>query len=240
MIEFRPAAPSSIDSSPPGDLYAMFRSPRARAKLVTAALVLDLAALTVVGLLLWDSLTIAQAIAAGEEVSAASIAMLHDRAGHIDMISSAVLIACAVAFCLWTYRVANNAAALGGRISISPGSAVGYYFVPLINWWMPYSALAQVWDASEPDPRAARSAPPSHALLLAWWLAWLMSTGVDLIALGWVEPRDATTWATQINLGFLSVIVEAVAAVLAIAVVWKLTRRQEDRAAALMPSARVA
>ena len=217
----------------------MYRSPRIGAKLATAALVLDLAALTAVGLLLWDSLPLAKALAAGEPVSEASIQLLQDRASQSDLISFAVLLTCALMFCLWTYRVARNAVALGGHLSISPGSAVGYYFIPIINWWMPYTALSQVWDASDPDPRAERCRR-SHWLLLAWWLAWLVSYGVDLTVLGWDVPDDAAGWANQIALGFLSIGADAVAAVLAIAVIWKLTRRQEERAAALWPPARVA
>jgi Domain of unknown function (DUF4328) len=234
-----PAAPSSTAAPPLGDLFAMYRSPRTRSKLVTAALVVEIAALTVVGLVLWERLGVARAIAAGEEVSAGAIAALQ-RPGNIDLLSLAVLLTCAVTFCLWTYRVAHNAVALGGRLSISPGSAVGYFFIPLLNWWMPYTALAQVYDASDPDPRAERCAPTSHVLLLVWWLSWLLSSSVDLLAICWVKPRDVTTWATQLQLGLLSVAVQAAAAILAIAVVWKLTRRQEDRAAALVPTARIA
>jgi hypothetical protein len=218
----------------------MYRSPRTRAKLATAALVLDLAALTVVGLLLWDSLSIARALADGEQVSEASIQLLQQRASQADIVSFLVLLTCALMFCLWTYRVATNAVALGGRLSISPGSAVGYYFIPIINWWMPYTALAQVWDASDPDPRAEVTCRGSHGLLLGWWLAWIVSYGVDLAILGWDIPDDAAAWANQITLGFISIGADAVAAVLAIAVIWKLTRRQEERAAALWPAARVA
>ncbi|HKE19890.1 MAG TPA: DUF4328 domain-containing protein [Kofleriaceae bacterium] len=234
-----PVGPSSPDHLAPGDVGVMYRSPRARAKLATAALVLDLAALTVVGLLLWDSLSIARALAAGEEVSEASIDLLQQRASQSDIISFLVLLGCALMFCLWTYRVARNAVALGGQLSVSPGSAVGYYFIPIINWWMPYTALAQVWDASDPDPRAA-TRRGSHALLLGWWLAWLVSYGVDLTVLGRGAPESADEWANQIALGFLSIGADAIAAVLAIAVIWKLTRRQEERAAAMWPSARVA
>lgn len=217
-----------------------YRSPRARAKLVTAALVLDLAALLVVGALLWDSLGVANAIIAGEDVSEASFAMLEQRATEMEVVAGGLLIACAVMFCLWTFRVAKNAAAMGARLTITPGWALGYYFIPIVSWWMPYSAMAQVWDASDPDPRSDPYQSRSHALLLGWWLSWLASRGVHLVVSRWDEPADAQAWADQIALGFVGLGVEAVAVVLAITMIWKLTRRQEARMAALMPPARIA
>ncbi len=235
-----PPITASSSASPLGEQGEMYRSPRARAKLVTAALVLDLAALVVVGALLWDSLGVARAIIAGDEVSEASFAMLERRGSEMELIAGCLLVACAVMFCLWTYRVAKNAAAMGARLTISPGWSVGYYFIPIVSWWMPYSAMTQVWDASDPDPRSDPYQSHSHALLLGWWLSWLASRGVHLVVSRWEEPADAQAWADQITLGFVGLAVEAVAVVLAITLVWKLTRRQEARMAALMPSARVA
>ncbi len=235
-----PPITASSSASPLGDQGDTYRSPRARAKLVTAALVLDLAALVVVGMLLWDSLGIAHAIIAGEGVSEASFTMLERRASEMELISGGVLVACVVMFGLWTYRVAKNATAMGARLSITPGWAVGYYFIPIVSWWMPYSAMAQVWDASDPDPRTDPYQPRSHALLVAWWISWLASRGVHLVVSRWDEPADAQAWADQIALGFVGLAVEAIAVVVAMAMVWKMTRRQEARVAALMPQARVA
>jgi len=235
-----PPITASSSASPLGDQGDTYRSPRARAKLVTAALVLDLAALLVVGVLLWDSLGVATAIIAGEDVSEDSFTMLARRASEMELISSGVLIAAAVMFCLWTYRVAKNATAMGARLSISPGWAVGFYFIPIVSWWMPYSAMVQTWDASDPDPRSDPYQPRSHALLVAWWLSWLASRGAHLVVSRWDEPADAQAWVDQIRLGFVSLGVEAIAVVIAITMVWKMTRRQEARVAALMPQARIA
>jgi hypothetical protein len=234
------AASSSPVSSFHGDMHASYRSPRMLAKLTTAALILNLAALAVVGALLWDSLGVAQALAAGDDVADASFELLERRGQDFELVSFAVLIAGALTFCLWTYRVARNAIVLGGRLTSTPGWAVAYYFIPIVNWWMPYAALTQVWDASHPDPRGVRSACGAHALVLSWWVAWLITGAVDLVAFGREVPVDAQAWANQIQLGLGALVVEAIAAVLAIAVVWRLTHRQDARAAASLPTARVA
>jgi hypothetical protein len=235
-----PPITASSSASPLGEQGEMYRSPRARAKLVTAALVLDLAALVVAGVLLWDSLGVANAILAGEDVSDASFALLQERGIELALISAGVQVACAIMFGLWTYRVAKNAVAMGGQLSISPGWAVGYYFIPIVSLWKPYQAMAEVWDASDPDPRSEPHQQRSHALLLAWWLSWLVSSGVDMLVSPWDEPASAQAWADQLSRGFIGMAVEAAAVAVAIALIWKLTRRQEARMAALMPSARVA
>lgn len=218
----------------------MYRSPRARAKLVTAVLVLDLAALIVTGLFLWDSLGVANAIVAGEDVSDARFALLQQRGIDLALMSAGVQIACAITFGLWTYRVAKNAVAMGGQLSITPGWAVGYYFIPIVSLWKPYQAMAEVWDASDPDPQSEPYQPRSHGLLLGWWLSWLVSSGVDMLISPWNEPANAEAWADQLSRGFFGLVVEAVAVSVAITMIWKLTRRQEARMAALMPEARVA
>jgi Domain of unknown function (DUF4328) len=235
-----PPIQASFSASPLGAQGEAYRSPRARAKLVTAALVLDLAALIVVATLLWDSLGVAQALAAGEDVSDASFALLERRGAEMELIAGGVLLACVVMFCLWTHRVAKNSVAMGANLSITPGWAVGYYFIPIVSWWMPYAAMVQVWDASDPDPRSDPHQSRSHGLLVVWWISWLASRGVHLVVSRWEEPADAQAWIDQIVLGFVGLGVEAVAVVFAIAMVWRLTRRQEARFAALMPEARVA
>jgi hypothetical protein len=223
-----------------GDLFAAYRSPRLRAKLLTAVFVVDLAALVVAGFLLWDSLGVTQAVAAGQDISRDTLVTLELRGYQLQLISVALLIACVVTFALWTHRVATNAVALSGRLTISPGWAVGYYFVPIVNWWRPYTALAEVWDASHPDPRCDQSAPRCHALLLAWWITWLIRGAVDTLVFRRPHPADIQAWADDLRLGFAELIIEAIAVALALAVVWTLTRRQEERAAALMPEARIA
>jgi hypothetical protein len=84
-----------------------------------------------------------------------------------------------VLFLRWTYLGKKNAMALGAaflEFEISPGWSVGYHFVPLMNLVMPYKALKETFQASNPDfrPDAQRlewsSAPK---VLPLWWTLWL-------------------------------------------------------------------
>ena len=55
-------------------------------------------------------------------------------------------------FCLFMPRANRNARAFGSSMSISPGWAAGWFFVPIANLWMPYQAMKEIWQGSDPDP----------------------------------------------------------------------------------------
>lgn len=83
----------------------------------------------------------------------------------------ALLFACTVPVLLvWLYRVRRNADVPGRVHRWSPRWVVGMWFVPVLNLWAPYQAVADI---------AAAGAPESHRAevtrqVLAWWLSWLI------------------------------------------------------------------
>lgn len=83
-----------------------------------------------------------------------------------------VWIAGIVFFCMWKHCVCSNAYALGGMKKslkpITPGWAVGYYFIPIVSLWKPYQAMKEIWLASVDGKR------PS-AILGTWWTLWIFS-----------------------------------------------------------------
>ena len=92
-----------------------------------------------------------------------------------------IYLALVVAFLIWLHRVAKNLPALGNaksRIEYTPGWAVGSFFIPFANLFMPYKGVKEVWEKSDPAVRTEEDfmfAPPSSApsLLVGWWLTWL-------------------------------------------------------------------
>ena len=77
-----------------------------------------------------------------------------------------------VIFSCWIVRANKNVRALGaGGLRITPGWAVGYFFVPIVNLWRPYQAMSDLWRASRnPGSWVATAA---GAILPAWWTLWL-------------------------------------------------------------------
>lgn len=87
------------------------------------------------------------------------------------------LVLSAVFFSMWTHRVVANAHAFGGRFNtISPGWAVGWYFIPFANLVKPYHALKEAWQTTFDEEKV-----PS--LLPAWWGFWIVSNIMGNISL---------------------------------------------------------
>ncbi len=146
----------------------------------------------------------------------------------------AVYVPIIVTFCVWTYRVAVNARALGGRgFADSPGMAVGWYFVPFAHLWMPYRALREVWLASDPlwDSASPEDWPMGRvgALLPGWWAAWIFGTIAgnfgSMMARKGPPFEMIGAWLNPVGS-----LLQVLAAVLCVAVVLGLTGRQRRRA----------
>ena len=84
-----------------------------------------------------------------------------------------VALATTILAAIWIYRAAVNLRALGAPdLTIGPGWAIGWYFIPIANWWKPYQAMKEIWQASARPQQWRDSATPP--LLRMWWAMWLL------------------------------------------------------------------
>tara|TARA_R110002111_G_scaffold262504_1_gene338914 strand:- start:89211 stop:89873 length:663 start_codon:yes stop_codon:yes gene_type:complete len=75
----------------------------------------------------------------------------------------------AVIFCMWTYRMSRNAHSIkDNNLQYTPGWAVGYYFIPIVNLWKPYQALKESYEAFTDRINDTMVLP-------LWWGAWIVS-----------------------------------------------------------------
>jgi hypothetical protein len=153
------------------------------------------------------------------------------------VISLLILAALLVALLLWLYRVASNLTALGNpksRIEYTPGWAVGSFFIPFANLFMPYRAFRECWVKSAPLVRTEEEAtfPPRTPtpLLAAWWVSWILMGVVGRVA-GRFRTRagDADALVTASWVSIAAELIGIVSAVLAVFFVRALDRRQEER-----------
>ena len=143
-----------------------------------------------------------------------------------------------VAFLVWLYRAVRNVPALGNPksgVEYSPGWAVGSFFVPFVNLVVPYRAVREVWEKSDPAVRTGDdfmfAQPSSAPLVLGWWLAWIASNVLSNIA--WRLHDDVMSPGTLrfvAGVHITSHLSGIVAAALAIPVVRGIDRRQTERA----------
>lgn len=143
-----------------------------------------------------------------------------------------VYLTTAILFLVWLYRASSNLAPLGATSqTISPGWAVGWWFIPFMNLVRPYQAVREIWQLSEPPRDAAATAPPAArrgaAWLGWWWAGWLVSNigGVILTRISMeTESTDGMIAVTYASIA--GHVVEIVAAILAIFVVRAIDARQ--------------
>ncbi|MEU4998315.1 DUF4328 domain-containing protein [Streptomyces sp. NPDC021622] len=98
-------------------------------------------------------------------------------------------------FLTWFHRVRMNAEVLApGRHRQSPGMAIGAWFIPVANWWIPKQITDDIIAASEPPgtphppagPYGYGPQPyrPGNGTVTAWWITWVASSVTS--ALGWM------------------------------------------------------
>ncbi|WP_309711932.1 DUF4328 domain-containing protein [Armatimonas sp.] len=133
-----------------------------------------------------------------------------------------------VVFARWIIRAHKNLPALGAdRANITPGWAVGYFFVPFLNLWKPFEAMRELWNISG-DPRDPNISK-TPGLLGIWWGLWLVSNylGQAMMRTSMTEQSlDSVKSNTMLGVadGFLSILLCIAAA----QVVTEITQRQQN------------
>jgi len=130
---------------------------------------------------------------------------------------------------MWLYRASNNVAAFGQPRQTSAGWAIASFFVPIANLFIPYQAIREIWNKS--DPAAVNSlfytaSPPGF--FPAWWGFWLASNVTSNIYFR-MTLKEAPVKSSA-AVGILSEVLSIAAAVFAIQVIKEIDRRQEERA----------
>ncbi len=134
-----------------------------------------------------------------------------------------------VVYLCWFWRVRVNAEVFepAGH-AMGRGWTIGGWFLPIANFWIPRRVMADVWRASAPVGRTV-----SYGLVNAWWVMWVLTALV-----GWgagVNYRSAETAAELREASGVTMVTDlmgAVAGVLAILVVLRVTRMQNEKALA--------
>lgn len=102
------------------------------------------------------------------------------------------LIASIILMSMWTFRAMKNLHLAGApEVSMSPGWAVGWHFIPFANLWKPFEGILQIWRGS----MAQAGRPVKVAAHVGWWWAtWLISNFLANLSLrlsGFMEEGPA-------------------------------------------------
>lgn len=150
-----------------------------------------------------------------------------------------LLIGTGVVFIVWFYRVRVNAEAIGPawRQRFGRGMAIGAWFIPIANLWLPKQIADDIWNASDSnarpgDPYTGAGRLGTAGLVLCWWLAWMGTNIVSYLAVFMdrtTEVFDYSGMQGVYGVEMTSSLLSVTAGVLAILVVRKITTMQGVR-----------
>lgn len=175
-----------------------------------------------------DVLVMLSQIQAGSEFNDAEIDAKFSRQESIGNLQNLLLFPTVIVFLMWIHRTYRNLPALGARrLRFTPGWAVGWWFVPIANFFRPFQIVREIWRASDPavtDPEGWHAAPSSP--LIGWWWAFFLASFVSFYV-GGGDPVSDGLVNTRVFLATDSC--GAVGACLAILLVNRVSARQTDK-----------
>ena len=161
------------------------------------------------------------------------------REGGVALLTMIVMLATIITFGRWIVLSHRNLPALGARhIDFTPGWAVGWFFIPIANWFKPYQAMRSLWQHSRNVHKP--EIEDSTWVLPTWWTLWLISSFLGNIAMRVTlraDTNDELLVSSRLDVANCAVDIAlyAVAAVL-VTRIWQSQKTQRDNPAAALPS----
>ncbi|MFE0648984.1 DUF4328 domain-containing protein [Streptomyces sp. NPDC059534] len=152
--------------------------------------------------------------------------------------SFALFVATGIVFIVWFHRLRKNAEIWARDLQTrTPGYAIGCWFVPIGNFWIPRAIAVEIWRASRWEPYAA-DGKRELTLLNSWWTCWILATLVNWISGQMYKTAETTeSWTLATQWSLAGYVLDIVAAVLAIGFVRRLTSMQHTKATGMIPAA---
>ncbi|GAB2779493.1 hypothetical protein GCM10027073_10210 [Streptomyces chlorus] len=222
--------PATTGHLPP--YVAPFRSPRGLATALTALFSLTIGVDLLAAVFDVNMWRLMDEILGGGSVEDADLT----RADYLQAVGGVLqvtlLVATAVVFVIWFYRVRRNADFFAlDSCEMKSGWAIGAWFIPIGNLWLPRKVAGEVWNASTDwDSEARRT---SRTPMNVWWALFVATWLVDRVAgSAYEDAASAAKLKQAAGMMMFSDVLDAVAAVFALLFVRKLTRMQLDKATA--------
>ena len=158
---------------------------------------------------------------------------LADEPSQLDNIINAtsvahqlLIVALMILLFVWINRSCKNSWLLDApRMKTTPGWAVGYYFIPILMLWKPFTSMKEMRSASYGNDTAHK------AILPLWWTFWLVSSFLNISIYGnYLNSGDQESYLRACKLELVSVPIDVIFNYLTIALVTGITLAQWRRA----------
>lgn len=141
----------------------------------------------------------------------------------VALVSLVTVLASIILVGRWIYRTNANAHSFSDAVSITPGWAVGWFFVPFANLVKPYEGVKETWQASHEV--AGRLEELESPLLPWWWGLWL-ATNVASTASMRISAANAEPIPALLGFDVLVAIANVALCVVLIQLMQRLSRTQ--------------
>lgn len=159
----------------------------------------------------------------------------------VQLLVSVATLATGVLTIIWMFRIAGNVRTFGRATTWSPLFAIfGWFLPPLVLYIVPFLVLRELWKASEPtavDGTESWKKTPDNPVLWAWFVVFglvpavLLAIQIGSFASGGIPGADIESVAESLDdfgaLGWLTAVVNVLAAALWVVFVRALTRRHK-------------
>ncbi len=155
--------------------------------------------------------------------------------GSLGIVAALALLAAAVVFIVWLWRVRWNAEMFcRGEHRFTRGWVLGSWICPVVNLWYPKQVVDDIVAAS--DPRTPPQTPalrdiPRTRLVWAWWLTWVAGlVSGNVVQRGILVAATAPgELRTNVVLSTISALFTTAAAVLAVILIERIDELQTSR-----------
>lgn len=116
-------------------------------------------------------------VAKGGKLSDSEASANDVRQGAIAILQTGAFLFSGVAWLSWLHRAYASLRLVGtGKSKFTPGWAVGYWFIPVINLLRPYQIVRDLWIRSDRlNADVSVEDAPSPSLVGSWWLVYIAS-----------------------------------------------------------------
>lgn len=149
------------------------------------------------------------------------------REGILGLAAIGLYVVTVIFFSIWIVRAHHNVRGFGANgMTISPGWAVGYFFIPFINLVRPYIAMSELWRASK---RPNRWSSLKSGIVPYWWGLWIVSNILgNIVGRMHLRANDLQSLSQATEVDILHSSIETVLAIVALCMVWRIQKMQED------------
>ncbi len=136
-----------------------------------------------------------------------------------------ILVMTSIFFGMFVVRAHHNVRGFGAEgMTITPGWAFGYFFIPILSLFKPYVAMSELWRASQSPSRWSNL---SKGLVPLWWTLWIVSSIVGQISFR--ASMAADTVPLIIGSTWVSIVDDALEVPLCLVAMFMLMRIQRSQ-----------